>query len=75
MAGKRQEDQGATAQGKSIVIMPRDAHKSAVHALVLSGANPCFLAPLRHPDSGISLGIGRQALEAALQEHGDEVRA
>lgn len=58
---------------KSVVILPRDAHKSAVHALVLSGATPCFLPPIRHPKSGVSLGVGTAALEAALQEYGDEV--
>ncbi|CAM9478656.1 unnamed protein product, partial [Hapterophycus canaliculatus] len=60
---------------KSVVILPRDAHKSAVHALVLSGATPCFLPPIRHPRSGVSLGVGTAALEAALEEHGDEVAA
>lgn len=65
---------GATKPRRSIVILPRDAHKSAVHALVLSGATPCFLPPLRHPKSGVSLGIGTAALEEALKEHGDEVR-
>ena len=59
---------------RSVVILPRDAHKSAVHALVLSGATPCFLPPLRHPESGVSLGIGKEALEKALKDHGDEVR-
>ena len=59
---------------RSVVILPRDAHKSAVHALVLSGATPCFLPPLRHPKSGIGLGISRVSLEAALVEHGEEVR-
>lgn len=58
----------------SVVILPRDAHKSAVHALVLSGATPCFLPPARHAGSGISLGIEAAALEAALREHGDKVR-
>ncbi|CAN0298414.1 unnamed protein product [Ascophyllum nodosum] len=60
---------------RSVVILPRDAHKSAVHALVLSGATPCFLPPLRHPKSGIGLGISRVSLEAALVEHGEEVAA
>lgn len=58
---------------KSVVILPRDAHKSAVHALVLSGATPCFLPPIRHPKSGLSLGVSTAAIEAALEEHGDEV--
>ena len=65
---------GATKPRRSVVILPRDAHKSAVHALVLSGATPCFLPPLRHPKSGMSLGIGKAALKEALQEHRDEVR-
>lgn len=64
----------ARRRRKSVVILPRDAHKSAVHALVLSGAAPCFLPPARHPESGVSLGIGTAALEAALEEHGDQVR-
>lgn len=58
---------------KSVVVLPRDAHKSAVHALVLSGAMPCFLAPVRHPESGVSLGVSTSALKAALKEHADQV--
>lgn len=65
--------QHGPARRRSVVILPRDAHKSAVHALVLSGATPCFLPPLRHPDSGVSLGIGTAAIQAALDECGDEV--
>lgn len=58
----------------SVVILPRDAHKSAVHGLILSGATPCFLAPLRHLQSGISLGICKEDLKDALERYGDEVR-
>lgn len=57
---------------RSVVILPRDAHKSAVHGLVLCGATPCFVEPIRHLDSGVSLGIGMAALNAALAEYGDE---
>lgn len=65
--------QNGPARRRSVIILPRDAHKSAVHALVLSGATPCFLPPLRHPDSGVSLGIGTAAIQAALEECGEEV--
>ncbi|CAN0514127.1 unnamed protein product, partial [Ectocarpus sp. 12 AP-2014] len=66
---------GSGGGRKSVVILPRDAHKSAVHALVLSGATPCFLPPLRHPESGVGLGVGTAELKAALKEHRDEVAA
>eukprot|EP00904_Undaria_pinnatifida_P009756 jgi/Undpi1/5910/HiC_scaffold_2.g01184.m1 len=66
---------GSTKPRRSVVILPRDTHKSAVHALVLSGATPCFLPPLRHRESGVSLGVGTAALKSALKEHGDEVAA
>ncbi|CAM9432849.1 unnamed protein product [Ectocarpus sp. 12 AP-2014] len=66
---------GSGGGRKSVVVLPRDAHKSAVHALVLSGATPCFLPPLRHPESGVGLGVGTAELKAALKEHGDEVAA
>lgn len=69
------ETEGAGLLRRSVVILPRDAHKSAVHGLVISGATPCFLAPVLHPESGVRLGIGKDSLKAALEEHGDEVRA
>lgn len=58
---------------RSVVILPRDAHKSAVHGLVLSGATPSFVLPRRDPDSGVSVGVSMVDLRAALQEHGGEV--
>lgn len=58
---------------RAVVILPRDAHKSAVHGLVLSGATPSFLSPRRHDGSGLSLGIGEADLREELARHGDEV--
>lgn len=70
---KQSISSSSSSSSSSVVILPRDAHKSAVHALVLSGAMPCFLPPHRHPDSGVSLGICTAALEVALREHGNQV--
>ncbi|KAL3928296.1 MAG: hypothetical protein SGPRY_002446, partial [Prymnesium sp.] len=50
-----------------VVLLPRNAHKSAVHALVLSGATPGWLAPEYDDASGISLGIAPCEIERSLK--------
>ena len=58
-----------------VVLLPRNAHKSAIHALVLSGAQPAWLAPAYDAESGISLGIPPTEIEQALARHGDRIAA
>lgn len=53
------------------IIIPRNAHKSAVGGLILSGAQPIYIEPQIHPDFGISMGITAEAVEEALSQHPD----
>ena len=71
---------GAPIRRPSKVILPRNAHKSAINALVLSGADPIFLTPLYDAEWDLCYGTpirGPGGLEAALAEHapGGEVAA
>jgi len=61
--------------GESVVILPRNAHKSAVQGLVLSGAKAVWLPPLYDSHFGISFGFHLSALQAALEEHQERVAA
>ena len=53
-----------------VVILPRNAHKSAVHALLMSGAQPCWLAPEVDASSGVCLGVAAAAVHEALERCG-----
>ncbi len=48
------------------VAVPRNAHKSIVSALILSGAEPVFLLPALDPVLGIPLGVPPGELARAL---------
>ncbi|KAG8468018.1 hypothetical protein KFE25_007070 [Diacronema lutheri] len=57
--------------GARAVLLPRNAHRSAVHALVHSGAQPVWLVPEIDERTGIALGVDvHTTLHAALAEHG-----
>lgn len=51
------------------IIIPRNAHKSAIGALILSGAIPIYIQPEIHDDLGISMGIDVQSFKSALNTH------
>lgn len=53
------------------LILPRNAHKSAIGGIILSGANPVYLDPEINRDFGISMGITPEKVERALREHPD----
>ncbi len=53
---------------ESIVILPRNCHKSAVHALVLSGAVPVYIDAIYDARLGIHHGMDLTALRKALAE-------
>lgn len=53
------------------IIIPRNAHKSAVGGLILSGAKPVYIEPEIHPEFGISMPITPEAVEDALLRHPD----
>lgn len=53
------------------ILLPRNVHKSAINALILTGAVPVFLAAETDPRWGISHGITLDAVKAAVAEHPD----
>lgn len=54
----------------SKVLLPRNAHRSAVHALVHSGAEPVWLTPEIDELTGIALGVDAPTtLAEALRAH------
>ncbi|NLW06981.1 MAG: aminotransferase class I/II-fold pyridoxal phosphate-dependent enzyme [Clostridia bacterium] len=53
------------------IIIPRNAHRSALGGLILSGARPVYVEPELNPDYGISMGVTAEAVERALREHPD----
>ena len=58
-----------------VVILPRNVHKSAIHALVSSGAEPLWLAPEYDAQSGLCLGLQADEVERALKAGGGRVAA
>ena len=53
------------------IILPRNAHKSAVNALILSAAIPIYIQPEIDEKLGISTGISVRKLEEAIAENPD----
>lgn len=53
------------------IILPRNVHKSAVNALILSSAIPIYVQPETHPELGFCTGITVEALIEAMDENPD----
>ncbi|MBR2216425.1 MAG: aminotransferase class I/II-fold pyridoxal phosphate-dependent enzyme [Selenomonadaceae bacterium] len=53
------------------IIMPRNVHRSAINALILSGAVPVYVNPQEEPTLGISLGMRLEDVAAAMEAHPD----
>lgn len=51
------------------VIVARDMHKSLLTALILTGANPVFVAPRLHPELHLSTGVLPADIASSLDEH------
>ena len=58
----------AVGEGEEI-ILPRNVHRSAINALILSGAVPVYVDPKVHPRLGIPLGMDVADVAAAIQAH------
>lgn len=61
---------GAVGPGES-VILPRNAHRSVLGALMLSGARPVFIQPEIDEAAGIAMGVTPKAVLQAIQKHPD----
>ncbi|PAB56888.1 aminotransferase class I/II-fold pyridoxal phosphate-dependent enzyme [Anaeromicrobium sediminis] len=57
-------------QGDKIII-PRNVHKSAINALILSGAHPIYVQPEIDDHIGISLGVSVESYKKAIEENSD----
>lgn len=65
----------STAQ-RSIVLLPRDAHKSAFDALTVSQNCDAVLLPCTaEPDFGVTLGFTLDTVQRAIDLYGDQVSA
>lgn len=53
------------------ILLPRNVHKSAINALILSGTKPIFIEPEIDTDYGIVNGITPEAVLHALDLHND----
>lgn len=53
------------------IIMPRNVHRSAINALILSGATPIYVNPGVNRQLGISLGMSLDNVRTAMNEHPD----
>ncbi|QUH25088.1 aminotransferase class I/II-fold pyridoxal phosphate-dependent enzyme [Serpentinicella alkaliphila] len=53
------------------IILPRNAHKSAVSGIILSGAIPIYIQPEINEDLGIAMGISIESLEKTIGRHPD----
>ncbi|MHB8171043.1 MAG: aminotransferase class I/II-fold pyridoxal phosphate-dependent enzyme [Thermincolia bacterium] len=53
------------------LIVPRNAHKSAIGGIILSGAIPVYIQPEIDQDFGIPIGVTPEAVRRALAEHSD----
>lgn len=55
------------------IIMPRNVHRSVINALVLCGAIPVYVNPEVDQRLGISLGMKREQVKKAIEEHPNAV--
>lgn len=53
------------------IIMPRNVHRSAINALILTGALPVYVNPGIHPKLGIPLGMSVKDVETAILQNPD----
>lgn len=61
----------ATCKEDDKIIMPRNVHRSAINALILSGAIPIYVNPDSDKRLGIALGMSVDEVEKAILENPD----
>ncbi len=61
----------AAAKTGEKIIMPRNVHRSAINALVISGAVPVYVNPGSDRALGIPLGMNVSDVERAIKENPD----
>lgn len=53
------------------IIVPRNAHRSIIGGIILSGAVPIFMQPEVDRDLGLAMGVTPETVEATVQQHTD----
>lgn len=53
------------------IIVPRNAHRSIISGIILSGAIPVYIYPAIDDDLGLTMGVTMPAVEETLKEHPD----
>lgn len=53
------------------IIIPRNAHRSIVGGIMLSGAQPVFVQPEIDQELGIAMGLSLESIERAMAENPD----
>lgn len=61
----------STVRAKEKIILPRNVHKSAINALILSGAVPIFVQPHIDPKLGIANHLEINAVKKAIKDNPD----
>ncbi len=61
----------ATAGPGEKIIVPRNAHRSIIGGIILSGAIPIFMQPEIDQELGIAMGVTPQTVRATIEEHPD----
>ena len=53
------------------IIVPRNAHRSTIGGIILSGASPVFVRPEIDTEIGLAMGVSPASIERALNENPD----
>ncbi len=61
----------ATTKPGEKIILPRNVHKSASNALILSGAKPVYILPDYNEDFGIAMGLPFESVKKTIDENPD----
>ena len=61
----------ASVRAKEKIILPRNVHKSAINALILSGAMPVFIKPDIDLELGIANGVSVKSVKKAIEANPD----
>lgn len=59
----------STCEPGSEIIIPRNAHKSTIGGIILSGALPVYVQPRIHQELGIAMGVTAESIAQAIEEH------
>lgn len=51
------------------IIIPRNAHKSTIGSIILSGAVPVYVQPQFNKKLGITTGVTPESIQEAIKEH------